>query len=137
MKKNNNFEPDRLQHNLKQLRLIEIAANYHQWAADAAKDNLTHLQFLEKIIRLEADAKMDRALKRRITSAKFPVIKTLEQFNWPLRHGKDPSGNCISLPRMLPGCTRLFSLCCTNYQCPRFGTQHRTTSQRNEKIYFP
>ena len=60
MKKNNNFEPDRLQHNLKQLRLIEIAANYHQWAADAAKDNLTHLQFLEKIIRLEADAKMDR-----------------------------------------------------------------------------
>ena len=80
-KKNNQDHPQ-LERNLQNLRLIKIAAHYHQWTADAARDQLTHFQFLEKIITFETEAKKDRALKRRITSAKFPVIKTLEQFNW-------------------------------------------------------
>lgn len=82
MKKKNNQDRAQFEQNLQQLRLIKIAAHYHQWTADAARDQLTHLQFLEKIIGFETEAKKDRALKRRITSAKFPVIKTLEQFNW-------------------------------------------------------
>ncbi len=40
------------------------------------------IPFLTELVRAEADMRRDRTIQRRIRSARFPVIKTLDQFNW-------------------------------------------------------
>jgi DNA replication protein DnaC len=44
--------------------------------------NWTQLDFLGRLAEGEALRRKDRATQRRIQAARFPVIKTLEQFNW-------------------------------------------------------
>src|SRR5271169_4289353 len=56
---------------------------YHQsLAKEAAEKNWTQLDFLSRLAEGEAHRRKDRATQRRIQAARFPVIKTLEQFNW-------------------------------------------------------
>jgi DNA replication protein DnaC len=56
---------------------------YHQpLAKEAADKNWGHLDFLSRLIEGECLRRKDHVTKRRIQSAHFPVIKTLEQFNW-------------------------------------------------------
>jgi DNA replication protein DnaC len=56
---------------------------YHQsLAKEAVEKNWTQLDFLSRLVEGEALRRKDRATQRRIQAAHFPVIKTLEQFNW-------------------------------------------------------
>jgi DNA replication protein DnaC len=56
---------------------------YHQsLAKEAAEKNWTQLDFLSRLVEGEALQRKDRATQRRLQAARFPVIKTLEQFNW-------------------------------------------------------
>ena len=56
---------------------------YHQsLAKEALEKNWTQLDFLSRLAEGEALRRKDRATQRRIQAARFPVIKTLEQFNW-------------------------------------------------------
>jgi len=56
---------------------------YHQsLAKDAAEKNWTQLDFLSRLVEGECLRRKDRVTKRRVQAAHFPVIKTLEQFNW-------------------------------------------------------
>ena len=56
---------------------------YHQsLAKEAVEKNWTQLDFLSRLAEGEALRRKDRATQRRIQAARFPVIKTLEQFNW-------------------------------------------------------
>ena len=56
---------------------------YHQsLAKEAVEKNWTQLDFLSRLVEGEALRRKDRATQRRIQAARFPVIKTLEQFNW-------------------------------------------------------
>ena len=56
---------------------------YHQaLAKEAGEKNWTQLDFLSRLVEGEALRRKDRATQRRIQAARFPVIKTLEQFNW-------------------------------------------------------
>src|SRR5258708_20299420 len=56
---------------------------YHQaLAKEALEKNWTQLDFLSRLVEGEALRRKDRATQRRIQAARFPVIKTLEQFNW-------------------------------------------------------
>lgn len=56
---------------------------YHQsLAKEAGEKNWTQLDFLSRLAEGEALQRKDRATQRRIQAARFPVIKTLEQFNW-------------------------------------------------------
>ena len=56
---------------------------YHQsLAKEAVEKNWTQLDFLSRLAEGEALLRKDRATQRRIQAARFPVIKTLEQFNW-------------------------------------------------------
>ena len=71
-----------LQDKLNFLKLSYFAANYEDAAKRAAKDNWSYADFLEELAAGEADLKRDRSIKRRIQMARFPVIKTLEQFQW-------------------------------------------------------
>jgi DNA replication protein DnaC len=56
---------------------------YHQaLAKEALEKNWTPLDFLSRLVEGEALRRKDRATQRRLQAARFPVVKTLEQFNW-------------------------------------------------------
>jgi len=56
---------------------------YHQsLAKEAVEKNWSQLDFLSRLAEGETLRRKDHATQRRIQAARFPVIKTLEQFNW-------------------------------------------------------
>jgi DNA replication protein DnaC len=56
---------------------------YHQsLAQEAVEKNWTQLDFLSRLVEGETLRRKDRATQRRLHAARFPVLKTLEQFNW-------------------------------------------------------
>ena len=77
-----NLNPAELNQQLQYLNLIFIRENYESLAKHAAQKQWTHIQFLTELIKAETQARGDRSVKRRITQAHFPQIKTLEQFKW-------------------------------------------------------
>lgn len=68
---------------LRKLRLQTMAAIYEEEANRARQRNLTHEDYLKNIVEIELVAKQDRALKQRLGQARFPVIKTLDSFEYP------------------------------------------------------
>jgi len=64
------------------LRLPFLREHCQPFAATAAKNSLSHLDYLAGLIEGEATQRADRAVLRRIQSARFPVIKTLDTFRW-------------------------------------------------------
>jgi DNA replication protein DnaC len=50
--------------------------------AKEAAERGTHVQYLETLIEGEAHLREDRRTQRRVMLARFPVLKTLDQFNW-------------------------------------------------------
>lgn len=55
----------------------------HRKLADLASQNQwSHPDYFEKLADGEAAMRCDRAIRNRIHMARFPVIKTLDQFNW-------------------------------------------------------
>ncbi len=71
-----------LNEQLSYLRLPYIRENHASCAQKAAQKQWTHLHYLGELIQGEANMRRDSAIQRRIRTARFPVIKTLEQFNW-------------------------------------------------------
>lgn len=64
------------------LKLPYALEHYESVAKIAAQKNWTHIQYFSELIDQEANLRNDKLIQRRIRSAKFPVIKTLDQFNW-------------------------------------------------------
>lgn len=79
-KKNDPQTP--LEQNLKYLKLVFMKENYLTLAKQAAKKQSSHLDYLEKLVDGEAALRQDRSIQRRIRLARFPVIKTMDQFSW-------------------------------------------------------
>ena len=73
---------DALEHYLHDLKLAFMADNYVDLATQAAHKQWSHLDYLGHLIEGEARLRQDRATQRRIRLARFPVIKTLDQFRW-------------------------------------------------------
>jgi DNA replication protein DnaC len=78
----NNDKSNPLEANLRLLGLTFMADHYAQLAAKAASDQTGHQEYLAQLIKGEIDLRHDRATARRIKNARFPVIKTLDQFSW-------------------------------------------------------
>jgi DNA replication protein DnaC len=51
-------------------------------AQSAADKQWSHLHYLGELVGSEVRARQDRRVQRRIKDARFPVLKTLEQFDW-------------------------------------------------------
>jgi DNA replication protein DnaC len=64
------------------LHLPFVKEHCRPLASSAAKNSITHLNYLTQLIEGEAALHADRAVARRIQSARFPVIKTLDTFRW-------------------------------------------------------
>ena len=84
MTKSNTADPKAplLQAQCEILKLPFIKQNYEALATTAAEKGLSHVAYLEALIGEEALLKQDRCTQRRIRQARFPLLKTLDQFNW-------------------------------------------------------
>jgi len=67
---------------LSYLKLPYIRENYETVAKTAARKQWDPIQYLSELIKQESNFRRDRTIQRRIRMAKFPVIKTMDQFNW-------------------------------------------------------
>ena len=74
--------PEDIAQHLRDLKLAFIAEHYAQLAKQAAQKQWSHVDYLGRLMEGEAHVRRDRATKNRIRMARFPVIKTLEQFRW-------------------------------------------------------
>lgn len=62
---------------------LSFFREYHQsLAKEAMEKNWTQLDFLSRLVEGETLRRKDHATRRRLQAARFPVVKTLEQFNW-------------------------------------------------------
>jgi len=59
-----------------------IAAQYAALATQAAHNAWAHVDSLATLLEGEANGRRDRATTSRMRLARFPVMKTLEQFRW-------------------------------------------------------
>ena len=67
---------------LSYLKLPYIREHHEPIAQVAARKQWTHVHYLSELIKEESNLKKDRTIQRRIRMARFPVVKTLDQFNW-------------------------------------------------------
>jgi DNA replication protein DnaC len=73
---------DEVDQSLRDLQLAFIAEHYGELATQAAHKQWSHLDYLGHLVEGEALLRRDRAIHNRIRLARFPVIKTLDQFRW-------------------------------------------------------
>ena len=76
------YDVDALRSHLSALKLPFMRENYQAYALSAAHKHLSHQDYLAELIQGEAAAQGDRRVQRLITQARFPVLKTLDQFDW-------------------------------------------------------
>lgn len=74
--------PSLLGEHLQRLQLKFIAREHGPWAAEAARQNWDHLEYLRRLVEGEYNDQHQRRVQTRIRNARFPVIKTLDQFHW-------------------------------------------------------
>jgi DNA replication protein DnaC len=75
-------DADALRAHLSALNLPFMRENYQALAQTASDKHWSHLDYFTELLRGEAAARDDRRVKRCIKLARFPVLKTLDQFDW-------------------------------------------------------
>ena len=72
----------RLDAQLHRLHLHYIQSHYQAVAIKAAEQQRSHLDYLEQLVEGEATMRENRSIERRIKNARFPVLKSLDNFQW-------------------------------------------------------
>lgn len=68
--------------NLEYLKLRFISEHFEPCATEAARNGTPHVGYLTQLIEGEAHLKQDARVARRIRLARFPVLKSIDQFQW-------------------------------------------------------
>jgi DNA replication protein DnaC len=71
-----------LQQHLDYLQLPFLKAQYAELAQQAAQQSWTHVEYLGRLIDGQYQQRLQHTIQRRVQTARFPVLKTLEQFHW-------------------------------------------------------
>ncbi|KKM01886.1 hypothetical protein LCGC14_1789960 [marine sediment metagenome] len=71
-----------LDHYLKQLKLPTMLREYKAIAARCAKEDDDHIAFLLRMVERELIDREQRAAERRLKAARFPILKTLDTFDF-------------------------------------------------------
>jgi len=71
-----------LRHYLKRLKLPTILREYGSVATSCTKENCDYVTYLWRLVEREALDREKRASERRVKTARFPVIKTLDTFDF-------------------------------------------------------
>lgn len=74
--------PDTLEGMLEYLNLPHSLKNYQGTLGAAAQENLSHQEFLSRLLSDESSAKFARQTQNRITQARFPALKTIDNFDF-------------------------------------------------------
>lgn len=72
----------RLDRDLAELKLLEIARAYREVLDESARKGSSMLEVLGVLIGLEAASRQQRALQRRLAAARLPKPKTLEEYDF-------------------------------------------------------
>jgi DNA replication protein DnaC len=90
---------DDLRRQLQLLKLPFLLEHFEELARQAGSEQWSHVAFLARLIEGEAAGHQDRACQRRIKNARFPVLKTLEQFDftWPTKINRPAIQNLFRL----------------------------------------
>lgn len=73
---------ENLREPLRHLKLPKMAVVYSEEAESARRKNLTFEGYLENLVSQEITSKQERALRQRLGQAKFPLVKTLDSFDF-------------------------------------------------------
>jgi DNA replication protein DnaC len=87
-----NLQNDRIGQFCKQLKLERVLAEYAVAAQAAVRDEASFADFLESVLRAEADYRAERTRQMLAKLAGFPTVKTLEAFDF---------GFAVGAPRAL------------------------------------
>ncbi len=71
-----------LRHYLKKLKLPTILREYGPVATSCTKENCDYVTYLWRLVERESLDREKRAAERRVKNARFPVIKTLDTFDF-------------------------------------------------------
>jgi DNA replication protein DnaC len=77
-----NRETEALRQQLTLLKMPFAREHFEPLALEAAAQHCSHVGYFARLIEGEAAWREDRSVHRRVRLARFPVIKTLEQFDW-------------------------------------------------------
>lgn len=72
----------RLREQLTALKLLYVQEHYGALATEAAHQQWTHVDYLARLVEGEALRRQELAVARRLAAARFPALKTLDQFDW-------------------------------------------------------
>ena len=64
------------------LKLAHLLEHYEALAKEAGAEQWPHVDYLARLIEGEAHERETRSIQRRVGLARFPVLKTLDQFDW-------------------------------------------------------
>jgi len=92
-------ETEALEHNLDYLKLSFVREHLDDFAKLAAEKHWDHVTVLAKLIEGEAQRRQDRSVERRVRLARFPVRKSIENFqwNWPKKINRAQIQNLFRL----------------------------------------
>jgi DNA replication protein DnaC len=71
-----------LHQQLDYLQLPFIKAQYNELAQQAAQQSWTHAEYLRRLIDGQYQQRLQHTIQLRVKAARFPVLKTLDQFRW-------------------------------------------------------
>ncbi len=71
-----------LQQQLDYLKLPFLKAQHAELAQQAAQQSWTHVDYLARLIDGQYQQRLQHTIQLRVRAARFPVLKTLEQFRW-------------------------------------------------------
>ena len=81
--------PVHLDDDLKALCLPTIASSWERMAEEARRERRTHAEYLADLASLEVGGRRERKIERRIAEARFPILKTLDAFDFGGQAGLD------------------------------------------------
>ena len=77
-----NSQTTLLHQHLDYLKLPFLKAQYAELAQQAAQQHWTHVEYLARLIDGQYQQRLQHTVQLRLRAARFPVVKTLEQFQW-------------------------------------------------------
>ena len=80
---------ERVVNALKRLQLPHLRETLPALLSEAAREELTYLDFLDRILQREVDSKQGKRVRMGLQIAHFPSVRTLEEFNFSLQPSVD------------------------------------------------
>jgi DNA replication protein DnaC len=89
----------RLETQLQRLQLRHFKTHYQAAADKAAEQQRSHVDYLAQLADGETALRENRSIERRVRNARFPVLKTIEDFqwNWPRKINRPQIQNLFRL----------------------------------------